>query len=94
MNYKPNPVDTSDVVLSDDLLELQELVAKNVHEVWAKGRIEEGWTYGEERSNEKKTTPCLVPYEELPENEKEFDRKTAYETIKLIIKLGYEINRK
>ena len=94
MNYKPNPVDTSDVVLSDDLLELQELVAKNVHEVWAKGRIEEGWTYGEERNNEKKTTPCLVPYEELPENEKEFDRKTAYETIKLIIKLGYEINRK
>lgn len=94
MNYKPNPVDTSDVVLSDDLLELQELVAKNVHEVWAKGRIEEGWTYGEERNNEKKTTPCLVSYEELPENEKEFDRKTAYETIKLIIKLGYEINRK
>ena len=94
MNYKPNPVDTSDVVLSDDLLELQELVAKNVHEVWAKGRIEEGWTYGEERNNKKKTTPCLVPYEELPESEKEFDRKTAYETIKLIIKLGYEINRK
>ena len=94
MSYKPNPMDTSDVVLDNDLLELKELVAKNVHEVWAKGRIEEGWTYGEERNTEKKTTPCLIPYEELPENEKEYDRQTAYETIKLIIKLGYEIKKR
>lgn len=94
MSYKPNPVDTSDVILDNDLLDLKELIAKNVHEVWAKGRVDEGWTYGEERNTEKKTTPCLVPYEELPENEKEYDRQTAYETIKLIIKLGYEIKRR
>lgn len=94
MSYKPNPVDTSDVVLDNDLLDLKELIAKNVHEVWAKGRVDEGWTYGEERNTEKKTTPCLVPYEELPENEKEYDRQTAYETIKLIIKLGYDIKRR
>lgn len=93
MKYKPNPVDTKDIVLDESLIELQELVAKNVHEVWAKGRIEEGWTYGEERNTEKKTTPCLVPYEELPEIEKEYDRHTAYETLKLIIKLGYEIKK-
>lgn len=94
MSYKPNPVDTSDVVLDYDLLDLKELIAKNVHEVWARGRVDEGWTYGEERNTEKKTTPCLVPYEELPENEKEYDRQTAYETIKLIIKLGYDIKRR
>ena len=36
----------------------------------------------------------LVPYDELPESEKEYDRNTAIETLKLIIKLGYKITRK
>lgn len=89
--YSPKPVDTSEVILSDELLELTEIIAKNVHDVWAAGRIEEGWTYGEVKDSEKKTTPCLVPYEELPESEREYDRNTALETIKLIIKMGYEI---
>lgn len=91
--YKPNPVNTSDVVLSDDLLELTEKIAENVHEVWSEGRIKEGWTYGTVRDDEKKETPCLVPYDELPESEKEYDRNTALETIKLIVKLGYKIKK-
>ena len=82
--YKPEPVDTRDVALSEDLLALTELIAKNVHDVWAQSRIREGWTYGENRDNVAKTTPCLVPYEELPEIEKEYDRNTAFETIRLI----------
>jgi len=90
--YNPKPIDTSDVVLSDDLLELTEKIAENVHDVWAVGRIEQGWTYGKERNDEYKTTPCLVPYSELLESEKEYDRNTALETLKLIIKLGYKIN--
>lgn len=90
--YNPKPIDTSDVVLSDDLLELTEKIAKNVHDVWAIGRIEQGWTYGEVRNDELKTTPCLVPYSGLPESEKEYDRNTALETLKLIIKLGYTIS--
>ena len=94
MKYEPKPVDTSDVVLSEDLLALSELIAKNVHEVWATSRINEGWVYGENRDNEKKTTPCLVPYEELPEIEKDYDRNTAFETLKLISKLGFEIRKK
>lgn len=89
--YKPNPIDTSDVVLSAELLELTEKIAENVHNVWAAGRLEQGWTYGKERDDELKTTPCLVPYSELPESEKEYDRNTALETLKLIIKLGYKI---
>ena len=92
--YTPNPVDTSEVVLSEDLLELTEKIAENVHEVWAVGRIKEGWTYGEVRDDSKKTTPCLVPYDELPDSEKEYDRNTALETIRLIISLGYEVKRK
>ncbi len=92
--YIPKPVDTSDVKLTADLLELTEKIAENVHEVWAQGRIEDGWVYGEVRDDEKKTTPCLVPYDELSENEKEYDRNTALETIRLIVKLGYEIKKK
>ena len=91
--YKPDPMDTDDVVLSGDLLELTEKIAENVHEVWAAGRMKEGWTYGPVRDDSKKETPCLVPYADLPENEKEFDRNTALGTIRLIIKLGYEIRK-
>ena len=91
--YQPNPVDTTDVVLSADLLELTEEIAENVHEVWAQGRIREGWTYGAERNDTKKETPCLVPYNQLPESEKTYDRNTALETVKLIVKLGYRIEK-
>lgn len=90
--YEPKPIDTSDVILSDDLLELTEKIAENVHDVWAAGRIEQGWTYGTERNDELKTTPCLIPYSELPDSEKEYDRNTTLETLKLIIKLGYKIS--
>ena len=91
--YKPNPINTSDITLSKDLLELTEKIAENVHEVWAEGRMQEGWTYGIVRDDAKKETPCLVPYNDLPESEKEYDRNTALETIKLIIKLGYGIKK-
>lgn len=91
--YIPNPVDTSNVVLSKDLLELTEQIAKNTHDVWAKGRMAEGWRYGEKRDDKNKLTPCMVEYEELPESEKEYDRNTSLETIKLIISLGYKIEK-
>lgn len=82
-----------DVNLSKELLELTEGIAANVHDVWAAGRIAEGWTLGLEKNAEKKTTPLLIPYDELPESEKEYDRNTALETLKLIIKMGYRIER-
>ena len=92
-DYTPQPVDTSDVRLPAELDELVEKIAKNVHEVWAQSRIEQGWTYGEERNDELKHHPCLVPYEELPEIEKDYDRDTALGTLKLICKLGFKITR-
>lgn len=91
--YTPKPIDTKDVVLSKDLLELTEKIAENVHDVWAKSRIEQGWTLGEKRDDVLKTTPCLVPYGELPEIEKDYDRNTALETVKLIMALGYKIEK-
>jgi len=92
--YKPNPIDTSDVILGEELIKLTEEIAANVHDVWAKGRIESGWKYGQKRDDEKKETPCLVPYYELSEEEKEYDRNTAMETLRLIIKLGYDIEKR
>lgn len=91
--YNPKPVDTSDVVLPEALVELTEKIAENVHEVWAAGRIAEGWIYGEKKDAAKKITPLLIPYEALPESEKAYDRNTAFETIKYIIKLGYKITK-
>lgn len=89
--YQPKPIDTSDISLDKELLELTEMIAENTHDVWAVGRINSGWTYGERRDDTLKQTPCLVPYKELPESEKEYDRNTALETLKVIIKLGYRI---
>ena len=91
--YKPKPIDTKDIVLPTELNNLIEEMSKNVHEVWAATRISQGWTYGEERNDAEKKHPCLVPYEELSEKEKEYDRNTSIETIKLILKLGFKITR-
>lgn len=91
--YIPQQIDTSDVELPEELRALAEEIAKNVHEVWSAGRIKDGWTYGETRDDNKKHHPCLVPYEELSESEKEFDRNTSQETLKLIMKLGFKITK-
>ena len=92
--YMPKPIDTSGIKLSEDLLALTERIAENVHDVWAAGRIKEGWEYGPVRDDIKKETPCLVPYPQLPESEKEYDRNTALETVKTILSLGYSIKKK
>ncbi len=91
--YTPKPVDTSDIQLSDELLRLTELMARNVHDIWSVGRIADGWTWGPQRDDARKENPCLVPYEELPESEKAYDRNTSIETLRLIISLGYKIEK-
>lgn len=89
--YNPKPIDATAIELPKELVNLAEEMAKNVHEVWAAARKAEGWTYGETRDDVRKTHPCLVPYEELPESEKEYDRRTSVETLKFIIARGFEI---
>lgn len=91
--YIPLPIDTSSIVLSKELLDLRETIAENVHENWAATRLHEGWTWGPARNDTLKQHPCLIPYNELPEEEKEYDRQTALETLKTIIKLGWDIKR-
>ena len=83
----------SGIRLPDELEPLVEQMAKNVHEVWAAGRVAEGWTWGPERDDVLKRHPCLVPYEELPESERDYDRNTALNTLKLILSFGFKIQR-
>ena len=92
-DYLPHPVDTSGANLSEELLELAEMMAENVHEVWAATRIAQGWSYGPERNDSEKKHPCLVPYGELPEEEKIYDRNTSIETLKFIVMKGFEIKK-
>ena len=91
MTYEPKPIDTTDVVMTRELAELTEMLAKNAHDIWAKQRIGDGWQYGPQRDDAKKQHPCLVPYHDLTESEKDYDRKMALETLKLIQTLGYRI---
>ena len=90
-NYTPKPIDLSDVELTEDLNELREAIAENAHEIWAENRQAEGWTYGPQRDDQLKQTPDMVPYSQLPEGEKEYDREMAMKTIKLLKKLGYDL---
>lgn len=91
MTCEPKPVDTSALALPASLALLLERLAENTHDVWAAQRIAQGWTYGPARDDAAKKHPCLAPYEELPESEKEYDRKTAGETLKAMLQLGYGI---
>lgn len=92
-NYVPNPIDTNKIILSDDLEDLTEFLSKNVHEIWSKTKISEGWQYAENFNEREKKTPYLVSYEDLPEHIKEYDRNSAIQTLKLIISLGYSISK-
>lgn len=91
--YTPKPIDTSKIVLSDDLLKLTESLAENAHEIWARQRMSEGWTWGLQRDDKAKKHPDLVPYADLLESEKEYDRMTAMETLKVIVGLGYVVEK-
>lgn len=89
--YEPHPINVDDISLDDNLEELQEAIAENAHDVWAEARMEEDWKYGKERDDVNKKHPDLIPYTALPDSEKEYDRKMAIKTIKLVKKLGYDI---
>lgn len=92
--YIPKPIDTSDISLPEELNPLLEAMAKNVHDVWAQTRIEQGWQYGPKRDDNRKLHPMLVPYEDLPEEEKEYDRNTSLETLRFILAAGFEIKKR
>jgi hypothetical protein len=90
-HYQPRPIDTTEVIIPGILAGLTEALAMNAHDVWAAQRLRAGWRYGPARSDAEKLHPCLVPYGDLPDEEKEYDRNLVKETIRSILALGYEI---
>ena len=93
-NYRPTPIDTSQVGLPREIEDLTEKLARNAHEIWAQQRLADGWRWGPQRDDTRKEHPSLVPYEELPESEKNYDRATAMETLKAILGLGFRITKR
>lgn len=93
MNYQPEPIDTTGVELSPEITALIARLAEHNHDVWAQKRLADGWHYGPHRNDERKDHPCLVPYDQLPESEKEYDRQTAREVLKAVLALGYRIEK-
>ena len=89
----PNPINVDDVVLPKEVENLTEYIAENAHEEWAKGKIKDGWVYGPKRDEKKKQSFDLIPYCELLDSEKEYDRKMAMNTLRVLYKLGYEISK-
>lgn len=90
-DYKPDPIDTAHITLEPELMALTERLAESTHDVWGRQRLKDGWRYGPQRNDARKEHPSLVPYDELPDSEKEYDRQTAMETLKAMIALGYRI---
>lgn len=92
MTYQPEPLDTSSVQLSPELLELTEQLSEHAHAIWAQQRLLDGWTYGPNRDDARKQHPGLVPYDELTDGEKQYDRNAALATLKAVLALGYRIH--
>src|SRR5689334_2830359 len=93
-SYHPRPLGTDHVSLDRALLELVELLAENAHEIWAQQRMMDGWSFGPERCDESKRHPCLVPYRELPESEKAYDRNAVLGTVRAVLALGFAIEKR
>lgn len=94
MSYQPAPIPTEHVALSPELHALTERLAEHAHDLWAAQRIKDGWTFGPKRDDVAKHHPCLIPYADLPESEKEYDRNASLGTLKAILALGYRIEQK
>lgn len=89
--YRPHLTNLEQVELPVGLDDLREALAENAHDRWAIERQSEGWTFGHYRDDAKLKTPDMVPYAQLPESEKQYDRTMAIDTLKLLISLGYKI---
>lgn len=91
--YYPKLIDLQHISLPSGYEELREAIAENAHDMWARERQSEGWSYGPKRDDAKLETPDMVPYSELPDSERQYDRVMAADTLKLLIALGYKIEK-
>lgn len=91
--YQPKPLSARPEELPAYLQPVVESIAEQVHDVWAAGRMAEGWTYGPHLDEARKTHPSLRPYVELSHGEQDYDRRTAAQTIACLLRMGYRIEK-
>nr|XP_042717007.1 LOW QUALITY PROTEIN: ryanodine receptor 1 [Chrysemys picta bellii] len=89
--FTPCPVDTQQIVLPPHLERIREKLAENIHELWALTRIEQGWTYGPIRDDNKRLHPCLLDFYSLPEPERNYNLQMSGETLKTLLALGCHV---
>ncbi len=94
MEYDPQPVDLTEIELSESIKDDLERIARNIHEVWAWQRKLRGWEYGEVYNEKERKHPCMTDYDDLPELERDMDRATVAQTIKMLLWLGYVIEKR
>ena len=70
-----------------------ERMAELEHDRWCRERVAAGWTYGPARNDERKTTPYLVPWDQLTEDVKDYDRNAVRALPELLTYAGFEIVR-
>lgn len=92
--YIPHPIDLSEVTIDRSMEKDLERIAKNVHETWAEQRRLRGWEYGEIFDEAEQKHPCMKEYEDLPESEKDMDRATVLQTVKMLLWMGYTIEKR
>jgi hypothetical protein len=69
-------------------------MAEMEHGRWNVERLLDGWKRGARRDVAKKTSPFLVPWIELPEDIKDWDRETVRKIPEFLAKVGLEVQRK
>lgn len=94
MKYVPQPIDTSAIELPKAIRELTELLARNIHDIWAQRKLADGWRRGCRLDGTRRRHPWLVPYDALPDSVREYDRSTALGTLKTLIALGYGVRKR
>ncbi|GBG24003.1 Ankyrin repeat domain-containing protein 1 [Hondaea fermentalgiana] len=91
MAFDPTPLDTSIVRLSASTESLARRLARNMHNVWCKIKLEQGWQYSRTRDDARKLHPALVPFENLAPEDAKYNTHMCQETVKLIILLGFRL---
>ncbi|XP_028826293.1 ryanodine receptor 2 isoform X5 [Denticeps clupeoides] len=89
--YKPAPMDLSHIKLASTQEAMVDKLAENAHNVWARDRIRQGWTYGIQQDVKNRRNPRLVPYVLLDERTKKSNKDSLREAVRTLLGYGYNL---
>uniref|UniRef100_A0A8C3V5E2 Ryanodine receptor 2 n=1 Tax=Catharus ustulatus TaxID=91951 RepID=A0A8C3V5E2_CATUS len=89
--YKPAPMDLSFIKLTPSQEAMVDKLAENAHNVWARDRIRQGWTYGIQQDVKNRRNPRLVPYALLDDRTKKSNKDSLREAVRTLLGYGYNL---